>query len=80
MSCARLVTLSTQSPAPKALFPDPPTTLNWGYMAPNTGQLGPNRVWEDGQNSKVQMMGNGRPLYSSYDRGLSYPMLATLTP
>ena len=25
------------------LYQDPPCTLNWGYMVPNSGYLGPNR-------------------------------------
>ena len=24
-------------------FQDPPSTLNWGYMVPNNGYLGPDR-------------------------------------
>ena len=27
---------------------DPPCTLNWGYMVPNNGYLGPNRGQEEG--------------------------------
>ena len=26
---------------PRALYQDPPCTLNWGYMVPNSGYLGP---------------------------------------
>ena len=25
------------------LYQDPPCTLNWGYMVPNSGYLGPNK-------------------------------------
>ena len=26
-----------------SMYQDPPCTLNWGYMVPNSGYLGPNR-------------------------------------
>ena len=26
-----------------SVYQDPPCTLNWGYMFPNSGYLGPNR-------------------------------------
>ena len=29
-------------------FQDPPCTLNWGYMVPNSRYLGPNRGEEEG--------------------------------
>ena len=30
------------------MYQDLPSTLNWGYMVPNSGYLGPNKVEEEG--------------------------------
>ena len=37
------VVLQKNAPCRDSRYQDPPSTLNWGYMVPNRGYLGPNR-------------------------------------